>query len=77
MIRSAFLLFLLLFSSPTFYAATADAPPMGTTWTLEGLNGETLSDVEVREGSTVIVVWASWSPRCQDIVPRVQSLQSE
>ena len=41
---------------------------------LPGLSGGSLSEGDLAKGSTVIVVWASWSPRCRDIVPRVNEL---
>jgi thiol-disulfide isomerase/thioredoxin len=41
---------------------------------LRGLNGETLSEADLTRGTTVVVVWASWSPRCRDIAPRVRAL---
>lgn len=42
--------------------------------TLRGLQGESLSEAELSRGPTVVVVWASWSPRGQDVVPRVNAL---
>ena len=41
---------------------------------LPGLSGGSLSEGDLAKGTTVIVVWASWSPRCRDIVPRVNEL---
>lgn len=41
---------------------------------LPGLRGGRLSDADLASGSHVLVVWASWSPRCRDIVPRVNEL---
>ncbi len=41
---------------------------------LPGLRGGRLSDADLASGSHVLVVWASWSPRCRDIVPRVNDL---
>lgn len=43
---------------------------------LPGLKGGALTSAELERGSTVIVVWASWSPRCRDIVERVNALES-
>lgn len=42
--------------------------------TLQGLGGERLSEADLGQGSTIVVVWASWSPRSRDIVGRVNSL---
>lgn len=41
---------------------------------LAGLAGERLSDAELAQGTTIVVVWASWSPRSHDIVERVKPL---
>ncbi len=41
---------------------------------LQGLGGERLSEADLSQGSTIVVVWASWSPRSRDIVGRVNSL---
>lgn len=44
--------------------------------TLSCLAGERLSEADLAGGATIIVVWASWSPRSRDIVERVNSLAS-
>jgi thiol-disulfide isomerase/thioredoxin len=41
---------------------------------LTGLAGERLSDADLGQGITIVVVWASWSPRSRDIVERVRPL---
>ena len=41
---------------------------------LRGLGGEELRDADLAQGTTIIVVWASWSPRGRDVVPRVNAL---
>ena len=41
---------------------------------LPGLGGGQLSSAELSQGTHIIVVWASWSPRCRDISPRVNDL---
>jgi thiol-disulfide isomerase/thioredoxin len=33
-----------------------------------------LTESDLARGTTIIVVWASWSPRCRDIVERVNPL---
>jgi thiol-disulfide isomerase/thioredoxin len=53
-------------------AAGAPAQDRG----LSGLRGERLGDAEMAQGTTIIVVWASWSPRSRDIVERVNPLAS-
>jgi thiol-disulfide isomerase/thioredoxin len=41
---------------------------------LTSLAGERLSDADLARGATIVVVWASWSPRSRDVVQRVQPL---
>lgn len=41
---------------------------------LRGLGGEELRDSDLAQGTTIIVVWASWSPRGRDVVERVNAL---
>jgi thiol-disulfide isomerase/thioredoxin len=38
------------------------------------LDGGRLSEADLARGSTIVVVWASWSPRSRDIVERVNPL---
>lgn len=42
--------------------------------TLRSLGGESFSEGEMSRGPTIVVVWASWSPRGRDVVPRVNAL---
>ena len=37
-------------------------------------SGQSLSDADLARGATIVVVWASWSPRSRDIVDRVNPL---
>ncbi len=41
---------------------------------LPGYGGGQLSATDLAQGTHIIVVWASWSPRCRDIAPRVNDL---
>lgn len=41
---------------------------------LQGLRGERLVDADLARGTTIVVVWASWSPRSRDIAARVSPL---
>ena len=41
---------------------------------LPGLDGDSLDDADLDQGETLMVVWASWSPRCHDIRQRLQVL---
>jgi thiol-disulfide isomerase/thioredoxin len=38
------------------------------------LAGASVSDADLAHGATVVVVWASWSPRSRDIAERVSAL---
>ncbi|MDX1643642.1 MAG: TlpA disulfide reductase family protein [Thermoanaerobaculia bacterium] len=44
--------------------------------TLPGLDGGDLEESELLQGASIVVIWASWSPRCRDIVERVNALHS-
>jgi thiol-disulfide isomerase/thioredoxin len=43
---------------------------------LSCLGGGRLGDADLARGTTIVVVWASWSPHSRDIVERVSSLAS-
>lgn len=43
-------------------------------WRLSGLGGENLAEADLSQGNTVVVVWASWSPKSRDIVDRVNQI---
>jgi thiol-disulfide isomerase/thioredoxin len=43
---------------------------------LSCLGGARLNEADLARGTTIIVIWASWSPRSRDIVARVQPLAS-
>lgn len=53
-------------------AKTAEAQPVSLTC----MGGERLSDADLARGTTIVVVWASWSPRSRGIVERVGPLAS-
>jgi thiol-disulfide isomerase/thioredoxin len=38
---------------------------------LQGMGGERLAESDLARGTTIVIVWASWSPRSRDIVARV------
>jgi thiol-disulfide isomerase/thioredoxin len=48
--------------------------PPAAAQTLQGLGGERLSEADLARGTTIIVVWASWSPRGRNIDGRVNAL---
>lgn len=41
---------------------------------LPGLNGGALTTGDLRQGTTIVVVWASWSPRGHDVTDRVSRI---
>lgn len=41
------------------------------------LGGGRLSDADLSRGATIVVIWASWSPRSRDIAERVGPLASK
>lgn len=66
---AVFLALLLLLAPASAFAATGDVR-------LPGLSGGQLTSADLARGAVVIVVWAGWSPRCRDIVPRVNAIQA-
>ena len=50
-------------------AGAAEAPE------LRSLDGPSLRWNELDEGDWIVVVWAGWSPRCRDIVTRVNRIE--
>jgi thiol-disulfide isomerase/thioredoxin len=62
------LLLLLLLAAPTLAADERTR--------LLGLEGGQLTGDDLAAGPVIVVVWASWSPRCRDVVPRMNALES-
>jgi len=52
----------------------AFAPAAAQSVPLHGLRGEQLAEGDLARGTTVVIVWASWSPRSRDIVARVNPI---
>ncbi len=50
------------------------APVSAQNIRLQGLGGEQLADSDLARGTTIVVLWASWSPRSRDIAARVNPL---
>lgn len=57
-------------------AVLAAVPISAQAIDLQGLDGGALRQGDLAQGKTVLVVWASWSPRCRDIVERVNAMAS-
>ncbi|MGD2115635.1 MAG: TlpA disulfide reductase family protein [Acidobacteriota bacterium] len=66
--RTALLLLLLAL------AAASVSPAAAQDLSLPGLGGGRLTESDLAQGATVLVVWASWSPKCRDIVQRVNAI---
>lgn len=45
-------------------------------FSLPGMAGGTLSESVLDRGDTLLVVWASWSPRCHDVAERLRELRN-
>ena len=43
---------------------------------LPGLAGGQLTAADLERETTILVVWASWSPRCRDVARRIEALES-
>jgi thiol-disulfide isomerase/thioredoxin len=44
---------------------------------LPGLSGGELTEADLGRGSSVLVLYAGWSPRCRDVVDRANALHQE
>ncbi|MEE8278690.1 MAG: hypothetical protein V3R89_08235 [Thermoanaerobaculia bacterium] len=54
--------------------ATPQAAAEGRSFRLEGLRSDELRPAELLQGAVIVIVWASWSPRCRDIVERSNAI---
>lgn len=54
--------------------ALSALPAAAQDFRLQGLRGERLGETDLAQGTTIVVVWASWSPRSRDIVERVNPI---
>ena len=58
--------------------AAADEPRVAPDWTLQSVDGETITLSEVAAEQPVIVLfWATWCPYCKALMPHIQSLRLE
>ncbi len=44
---------------------------------LPGLSGSGVRSADLAKGNALLVVWTSWSPRCRDVVERVNALDQQ
>jgi thiol-disulfide isomerase/thioredoxin len=68
LLASASLLLLLLAAAGSSSAQSAQDD------SLSCLGGTRLGEADLAHGTTIVVVWAAWSPRSRDIVERVNAL---
>lgn len=54
--------------------AASAGPAAAQSVSLSCLGGARLSDGDLAQGTTIVVAWASWSPRSRDIAERVSAL---
>ena len=52
------------------------SPVNGQSLSLPGLDGGSLEEAELNQGVFITVFWASWSPKCRNIVARVNALEA-
>lgn len=50
------------------------APAAAQDFALQGLRGGRLVEADLVRGTTIFVVWASWSPRSRDIITRINPI---
>ncbi len=72
-LRSLLPILSLLLGTLLFVAVTA-ASAAGQGLRLHGLKGEQLGESDLAQGTSIVVIWASWSPRSRDIVERVNPI---
>ena len=44
---------------------------------LEGLKGDQFDSDSLSKGDHIVVIWASWSPKCRTVVPRINEIHNE
>jgi len=68
------------FALAVVLAMLVTVPVMGqaASYKLPALDGaRELTPKTLSEGATILVVWASWSPRCRDITDRVDAINTK
>lgn len=69
--------FIALVCAGLLLAVAAPVPAQRGDIELAGLEGGNLKESDLLEGASIVVIWASWSPRCRDIVERVNALHGK
>ena len=64
----------LLVAATTLFGVAWVAPVSAQEKGLPGLAGDRLSERDLAEGATIVVVWASWSPRSRDLGERLAAI---
>ncbi len=59
---------------PALLLTTRPAAGVPADVRLPGLRGGQLTSADLSRGALVLVVWASWSPRCRDIAERANAI---
>ncbi len=72
--RHGFAVILLLASAVLAPPSLAREDSRYARWELPGLDREALSRADLEQGTTLIVVWASWSPRCRGMAAKIDRL---
>lgn len=58
------------------FACQADAAS-DSKMVIKGLDRGSLSDADLQKGTTILVVFASWSPRCRDVIARANAIHGK
>jgi thiol-disulfide isomerase/thioredoxin len=58
------------------FACQADAA-QESKLVLKGLDHGALSDADLQKGTTILIVFAGWSPRCRDVISRVNGIHGK
>lgn len=56
--------------------AARPAATQGSAVRLPGMSGGELTEEVLLSRDSVVIVWASWSPRCRDVVERINAIDS-
>ncbi len=65
----------LVFGLAVVQAASGQSPVADGS-SLVGLDQGQLSEADLGEGVSILVVWATWSPRCRDVAARIEALSA-